>query len=85
MDINPLGEIISDEQYDELMAGGYLNSIKIRDKTIKNRYNELRKLPEKLSSFDCIDKIQREEYKYLTFESIRKIVMTNGKRATEKH
>ena len=75
MQTNPLSEIITDEQYEQLMKDGLLNPLRVRDVIIKKRYEELKNGTEKMSSSERIDKIQREEYKYLTFETIRKIVM----------
>jgi len=76
---NPLGEIISDEQFEQLMNEGLLNPMRVRDRTIKARYDEMR-IGKPLSSDKCIEKIRDEEYPYLTFETIRKIVMCRWKK-----
>ena len=68
---NPLSELINDEVYSLLNSKGLINEKSVRDYQIRKKFKELR--AEKWSASDAIDTL-REEYPYLQFDSIRKIV-----------
>ena len=68
---NPLSELISDEIFELLEAHGLIDEKAVRDYQIRRKFNSLR--AGKISAGDAIDAI-REEYPYLQFDTIRKIV-----------
>ncbi len=68
---NPLRDLISDEIYDLLASRGLIDEKAVRDYIIRTRFKELRST--NLSASDAIDTL-REEYPYLQFDTIRKIV-----------
>ncbi len=68
---NPLADLISDEVYDVLNENGLINHKSVRDYHIRKTFRQLRST--KLSAGDAIDKI-RDNYPYLQFDTIRKIV-----------
>ena len=68
---NPLRDLISDEIYELLSSKGLIDEKSVRDYQIRNKFKELRST--KLSASDAIDAL-REEYPYLQFDTIRKIV-----------
>lgn len=68
---NPLSELISDEIYELLDSRGLINQKSVRDYEIRKRFDNLRK--KELSTGDAIEIIQ-EDYPYLQFDSIRKII-----------
>lgn len=68
---NPLSDLISDEIYDLLDAHGLIDEKAVRDYQIRKRFKLLRST--KVSAGDAIDTI-REDYPYLQFDTIRKIV-----------
>jgi len=68
---NPLSELISDEVYELLDSKGLINKKSVRDYMIRKRFDNLRK--KEISAGDAIEKIQ-EDYPYLQFDSIRKII-----------
>ncbi len=68
---NPLSDLISDEVYDLLESKGLINEKSVRDYIIRRKFKELR--ANKVSASLAIDKL-REEYPYLQFDTIRKIV-----------
>jgi len=68
---NPLSDLISDEIYDLLNAQGLIDEKSVRDYQIRKKFKQLR--ASKISAGDAIDSI-REEYPYLQFDTIRKIV-----------
>lgn len=69
--INPLAELISDEIYEVLDSRGLINKKSVRDYMIRQRFDSLRE--KELSAGDAIEKIQ-QDYPYLQFDSIRKII-----------
>ncbi len=69
--LNPLSDIISDEVFEILHNYGLINHKSVRDYHIRKTFQELRAT--RISAGDAIDKI-REEYPYLQFDTIRKIV-----------
>jgi hypothetical protein len=68
---NPLSDLISDEIFDLLDAHGLIDEKAVRDYQIRKRFKLLRAT--KVSAGDAIDTI-REDYPYLQFDTIRKIV-----------
>ena len=68
---NPLSDLISDEIYDILNSQGLIDEKSVRDYQIRKKFKQLR--ASKISAGDAIDSI-REEYPYLQFDTIRKIV-----------
>lgn len=68
---NPLSELISDDIFDLLDSHGLIDDKAVRDYQIRKKFKQLRS--GKLSAGDAIDAI-REEYPYLQFDTIRKIV-----------
>jgi hypothetical protein len=68
---NPLADLISDEIYDLLDSQGLIDEKAVRDYQIRKRFKLLRST--KVSAGDAIDTI-REDYPYLQFDTIRKIV-----------
>ena len=68
---NPLADLISDEIYDLLDSHGLIDEKAVRDYQIRKRFKLLRAT--KVSAGDAIDTI-REDYPYLQFDTIRKIV-----------
>lgn len=68
---NPLSELISDEIYETLNSRGLINQKSVRDYMIRKRFDTLRE--KEISAGDAIEKIQ-EDYPYLQFDSIRKII-----------
>ena len=68
---NPLAELISDDIYHLLSSRGLIDEKSVRDYIIRNKFKTLRS--QKLSASDSIENL-REEYPYLQFDTIRKIV-----------
>ena len=68
---NPLAELISDEIFELLDSRGLINKKSVRDYEIRRRFDNLRN--NELSTGDAIEIIQ-EDYPYLQFDSIRKII-----------
>jgi hypothetical protein len=68
---NPLSELISDDIFDLLTAHGLIDEKSVRDYQIRKKFKQMR--AGKVSAGDAIDSI-REEYPYLQFDTIRKIV-----------
>lgn len=68
---NPLNDLISDEIYELLNSQGLIDEKSVRDYQIRKKFKNLR--ASKVSAGDAIDAI-REEYPYLQFDTIRKIV-----------
>ncbi|HSL90199.1 MAG TPA: hypothetical protein VK870_12920 [Ignavibacteriaceae bacterium] len=68
---NPLSDLISDEIFELLDVHGLIDDKAVRDYQIRKKFKQLRS--SKVSAGDAIDSI-REEYPYLQFDTIRKIV-----------
>jgi len=73
---NPLAEFISDETYWILKSRNLINEKTLRDYEIKRKFKSLRQ--QKINVTEAIEKI-REEYPYLQFDSIRKIIYIGNK------
>lgn len=67
---NPLSDILADDVYEKLIENSLLDYKAVRDYQIKRRFKDLRNY---MSVGDAIEKIQ-DEYPYLRFDTIRKIV-----------
>ena len=68
---NPIHQILSDELYNTLVELNLLNHKVLRDFQIKRSYQQLR--DDGMRSADAIEAIL-EEYPYLQFDTIRKII-----------
>ncbi|MCZ7603541.1 MAG: hypothetical protein QY331_04075 [Melioribacteraceae bacterium] len=68
---NPLADLISDDIYELLDSRGLINEKSVRDYQIRKKFKSLR--DSKISASDAIDRL-REDYPYLQFDTIRKIV-----------
>lgn len=68
---NPLSELISDETFNLLNSKGLLNEKSLRDYQIRKKFRSLRN--NNINASDAIDML-RNEYPYLQFDTIRKIV-----------
>jgi len=73
---NPLNDLISDEIYSLLSERGLINEKSVRDYIIRNKFKAMR--DNKMNVGDAIEAL-REEYPYLQFDSIRKIVYHKDK------
>ncbi|MBA4251880.1 MAG: hypothetical protein C0425_03150 [Chlorobiaceae bacterium] len=68
---NPLADLISDEVYELLHSHSLIDEKAVRDYHIRKRFKNLRS--GKMNAGDAIDVI-RNDYPYLQFDTIRKIV-----------
>ncbi len=68
---NPLAELINDDIYHLLLGRGLIDEKSVRDYLIRKKFKDLR--ANKVSASDAIETL-REEYPYLQFDTIRKIV-----------
>lgn len=68
---NPLSDLISDDIYDLLNSHQLIDEKAVRDYHIRKKFRQMR--ADKISAGDAIDNI-REQYPYLQFDTIRKIV-----------
>ncbi len=68
---NPLADLISDEIYDLLCNRGLIDEKSVRDFIIRRKFKNMRS--KKVSASDAIETL-RNEYPYLQFDTIRKIV-----------
>jgi hypothetical protein len=68
---NPLAELISDDIYDLLISRGLIDEKSVRDFIIRKKFKNMRS--KKVSASDAIESL-RNEYPYLQFDTIRKIV-----------
>lgn len=75
---NPLEGLISDDIYDVLDNHNLLSEKGVRDYQIRKAFKTMRS--QNASAYDAIEML-REEYPYLQFDTIRKIVYKlNGNR-----
>ena len=74
---NPLSDLINHETYQLLNERGLINQTSVRDYIIRKKFKNLRE--QKTSAGEAID-ILREEYPYLQYDSIRKIVYQGGRK-----
>lgn len=68
---NPLRDLISDETFQQLQEQGLLDEKGLRDYLIRTEFRALRKTG--WGASDAIEKL-REQYPYLQFDTLRKIV-----------
>jgi len=78
---NPLSDLISNEIYELLHSHGLIDEKSVRDFQIRKRFRQLRAY--KLSAGEAIDTIM-ENYPYLQFDTIRKIVYQISNPAIKK-
>jgi hypothetical protein len=74
---NPLQGLISDEVYSILDEHKLLSEKAIRDYHIRQQFREMRK--DGVPAYEAIEQL-REQYAYLQFDTIRKIVYGLGRR-----
>ena len=74
---NPLEGLISDEVYSVLDEHNLLSEKAIRDYHIRQQFRSMRK--DGIPAYEAIEEL-REQYAYLQFDTIRKIVYGLGKR-----
>jgi hypothetical protein len=75
---NPLDGLISDDIYDVLENHNLLSEKGVRDYRIRKAFKTMRS--QNVSAYDAIEML-REEFPYLQFDTIRKIVYKlNGNR-----
>ena len=68
---NPISELVNDEIYEMLKTRGLIDEKSVRDYLIKKRFRDMRE--SKMRASEAIDSL-REDYPYLQFDTIRKIV-----------
>ncbi len=68
---NPISELVSDEIFSLLKDKNLINEKNLRDYQIKKKFKYLR--GKQYSSTEAIESI-RQDYPYLQFDSIRKII-----------
>ena len=68
---NPISELVNDETYEMLKTRGLIDEKSVRDYLIKKRFRDMRE--SKMRASEAIDSL-REDYPYLQFDTIRKIV-----------
>jgi hypothetical protein len=68
---NPLADLIPDEIYETLNSRGLINEKSVRDHLIRKKFCDLKS--RNITASQAIELI-RQEYPYLQFDTIRKIV-----------
>jgi len=68
---NPLAELIPDEVYHLLEEHNLFNEKSVRDYQIRRKFRQMRS--DDIPAYDAIEQL-REDYPYLQFDTIRKIV-----------
>jgi len=68
---NPLAELINDDTFQLLSSKGLFNQKSLRDYQIRKQFKQLRN--QDVSASDAID-LLREDYPYLQYDTLRKIV-----------
>ncbi len=68
---NPIAELINDDVYSLLASRGLIDEKSVRDYIIRKKFKTLRS--KKVSASEAIESL-REEYPYLQYDTIRKIV-----------
>jgi hypothetical protein len=68
---NPIAELVSDDIYYLLTSRGLIDEKSVRDYIIRKKFKDLR--AQKVSASNAIESL-RNEYPYLQFDTIRKIV-----------
>ena len=78
LDPNPLTGLVSDEIYAVLEEHNLLSEKGVRDYQIRKKFRTMRQ--EDIPAYDAIERL-RDDYPYLQFDTIRKIVYKmNGRR-----
>ena len=78
IDLNPLGGLISNDIYETLETHNLLSEKGVRDYQIRQQFRTMRR--SNVPAYEAIEHL-REEYPYLQFDTIRKIVYKlNGAR-----
>ncbi len=76
---NPLSDLISDDLYELLEHHSLLSEKGIRDYQIRTKFRALR--DQEVPACDAIEQL-REQYPYLQFDTVRKIVYKlNGRKS----
>jgi hypothetical protein len=73
--VNPLTGLISDDVYEALELHNLLSEKGVRDYRIRQQFRTMRQ--SNVPAYDAIEQL-REEYPYLQFDTIRKIVYKLG-------
>lgn len=73
---NPLSGLISDDVYRVLEEHDLLSEKGVRDFQIRKQFRHMRR--QNVPAYDAIERL-REEYAYLQFDTIRKIVYRQAK------
>ena len=68
---NPLSDLISDEVFNTLNSRGLINEKSVRDHLIRKKFTDLKS--KNMSASQAIELI-RQDYPYLQFDTVRKIV-----------
>ena len=68
---NPIAELINDDIYSLLTSRGLIDEKSVRDYIIRKKFKTMRS--KKVSASEAIESL-REEYPYLQYDTIRKIV-----------
>jgi len=68
---NPLSDLINDETFSLLKNRGLINEKSVRDYEIRNKFLKLRN--KKISATEAINSL-RDDYPYLQYDTLRKIV-----------
>lgn len=68
---NPIAELINDDVYSLLTSRGLIDEKSVRDYIIRKKFKTMRL--QKVSASEAIESL-REEYPYLQYDTIRKIV-----------
>lgn len=71
LSVNPLADLINDQLFNELIKRGVVNEKYVRDYYLRSKFKQMREL--RVAANDAIEKL-KEEYPYLQFDTIRKIV-----------
>lgn len=71
LSVNPLADLINDQLFNELIKRGVVNEKYVRDYYLRSKFKKMREL--RVAANDAIEKL-KEEYPYLQFDTIRKIV-----------
>lgn len=74
---NPLAGLVSDEVYTVLEEHNVLSDKGVRDFQIRKKFRAMRR--KDVAAYDAIERL-REDYPYLQFDTIRKIVYKVNKR-----
>lgn len=71
---NPLSGLVSDEIFELLYSKNLINTKLVRDYDMRKKFKKMRS--ERVSVSEAIENL-RDEYPYLQYDSIRKIIYSN--------